>query len=532
MGGRSAGRRVGKGVPQHKAAWVTWALAHSLLPSPQPALSPASAPMARPPGTARTRRTAPEVPGEPGLPDQHLRSMRLVVAQAIRRLAGHDETSWEALAAARSGRVPGVFHRHHRALRFWATRSDRHARWLAQCVLGAWARAKRPGDLFAGLDLADALVRRRRAARRAVLAQVPELVWQVLAQTQQLLVPAPRAPMATDSAVGVAALYLRAFSRALCAWAARYALRNPVAMAGTQLLRTSLRGHSHGPAGAAAGPTLWHCAHRQHLAAMHEAGLLGHDSHLLRPGLPSRLDREDVGALDREAGRCAQRSRAACVVATVAREAPRLDRVLRAIGQGLNAPQRRKLTSRYLQALVGPWTVRLAQWTEVLEAAAQTPQDRVALGHVLGVSGSDTEPEGEPGLPSSFVRGARYVVDRYQVARRLVKLARAQGYVVSSSMLDEARPRTNSRLGHRLAAAVAGQNNADAEVGTGIGARPHTQADTGPDPDELETLDEYLLEEPRAPAVQRRRRARPRASLADRTGALAPGDWPARSARA
>ena len=269
-----------------------------------------------------------------------------MVAQAIRRLAGHDETSWEALAAARSGRVPGVFHRHHRALRFWATRSDRHARWLAQCVLGAWARAKRPDDLFAGLDLADALVRRRRAARSAVLAQVPELVWQVLAQTQQLLVPAPRAPMATDSAVGVAALYLRAFSRALCAWAARYALRHPVAMAGTQLLRTALRGHSQGPAGAAAGPTLWHCAHRQHLAARHEAGLLGHESHLLRPGLPSRLDR-----------------------------------VLRAIGQGLNAPQRRKLTSRYLQALVGPWTVRLAQWTEVLEAAAQTLQDRVALGH-------------------------------------------------------------------------------------------------------------------------------------------------------
>ena len=97
----SACRCVGKGVPQHKAAWLTWALAHSLLPSPQPALSPASAAMARPHGTARTRRTAPEAPGEHGLPDQHLRSMRLVVAQAVRRLAGHDELLWEALGAAR-----------------------------------------------------------------------------------------------------------------------------------------------------------------------------------------------------------------------------------------------------------------------------------------------------------------------------------------------------------------------------------------------------------------------------------------------
>ena len=154
------------------------------------------------------------------------------MAEAIRLLAGHEETSWGGAGRRPLGPCGGVFHQHHRALRFWAARSDRHARWLAQCVLGAWARGKCPGDLNAGLELADALVLRRRATRSAVLAQVPELVWQVLAQTQQLLVPAPRAPMATDSVVGVAALYLRAFSMALCTWAVRYSLRNPVAMAG------------------------------------------------------------------------------------------------------------------------------------------------------------------------------------------------------------------------------------------------------------------------------------------------------------
>ena len=63
-------------------------------------------------------------------------------------------------------------------------------------------RSKRPGDVNAGLELVDALVHRRRFARRAVLAQVPEVVWQVLGQTQQLFVLAPRARLATDSAVG------------------------------------------------------------------------------------------------------------------------------------------------------------------------------------------------------------------------------------------------------------------------------------------------------------------------------------------
>ena len=207
--GGSAGRRVDKGVPQHKAEGPTWALAHSLLPSSQPALSPASAAMARPPPPPWPDRLELCAPG---MPEQHLRSMRLVVAQAVRRLTRHEETYWEALGGARSGRVPGVFHRHHRALRCWATRSARRAWWLGQCVLGAWARGKRPGDLNAGLELADALVLRRRATRSAVLAQVPELVWQVLGQTQQLFVLASRAPAATDSAVGVADLYLRALA--------------------------------------------------------------------------------------------------------------------------------------------------------------------------------------------------------------------------------------------------------------------------------------------------------------------------------
>ena len=128
---------------------------------PQPALSPATA-MTVPLALVTLSATS-------GTPDQNCGACVWWWRQAIRRLAGHEETSWEGAGRRPLGPCGGVFHRHHRALRFWAT-LNRPACSVAWSVRpGAWVRSKSPGDVNAGLEFVDALVHRRRSARRAVL---------------------------------------------------------------------------------------------------------------------------------------------------------------------------------------------------------------------------------------------------------------------------------------------------------------------------------------------------------------------------